>query len=670
MALLPNHVRELHKSGLTDETIAASGIRSIDQDEAREILNLKSVGCGGWCVGNGNGEFTTFKPDTPHVGSDGRPRKYLYPYNRPMRAFFPPGFDTSASVIIITEGLKKSLAGQQAGYDTIGLGGVFNFHKKRPRDTNGRSYGLITLIDDLDAIQWSRTEVYIAFDSDATTKPAVMLAEYRLAEVLKQRGGIVRVVRIPPGDGDVKVGLDDYLAKFPENDAQASTLGDLVKNAVEPSAPPKPGPMEVASEFLRLACSSDGVLTLRCHRDEYLEWNGSTYSVVPSTDLSKRVKLWLHKHFFNAKQAFTREVVEAIGAQAMIPSGIDLPVWCEGDDFTPISRLPLANGLLDLEETLQSSDSFRPGSTARFVSTVHLPYSYDPSATCPRWDGFLSEVLDPGSITLLQECFGYALVSDTTMHKFLLLVGEGSNGKSVTLSVLQAMIGKDNCCSVPVELFGTRFALVPTVGKLVNIAAEMDNKPPAEAEAIFKMFVAGDSITIDRKYLNPVTVKPTAFVVMAANDFPQWHDRSQGIWRRQLIIPFGVTIPPARQDRHLAQKIIEAELPGVLNWALAGLRRLRTNGLFTETDAGERATAEHRMSANPARAFLEDSCESSPCLEVASDELYKRYRDWCEENGYRPINNSNFGREVFRLFNVDRRQRGSRRIYVGIRLRE
>ena len=260
-------------------------------------------------------------------------------------------------------------------------------------------------------------------------------------------------------------------------------------------------------------------------------------------------------------------------------------------------------------------------------------------------------------LDLMQEWCGYTLSHDTRLHKFALLVDEGANGKSVFLHVLEALIGSCNVSYVGLEAFSGRFQLAPTVGKLANIIPEVGGLTRPD-EGQLKAFVAGDPIQIDRKYLTPIQATPTARITIATNTLPRWTDRSEGIWRRMLLLPFDVTVPQDRQDPHLARKIIDGELPGIFNWAIAGLTRLRATGHFTTPEVSRQAISEYRTETNPASAFLKEECEAAPGHEIKSVALYAAYEVWCRNRGYRPLSHGNFGKEIRKIYpDADRFQR-------------
>ena len=175
-----------------------------------------------------------------------------------------------------------------------------------------------------------------------------------------------------------------------------------------------------------------------------------------------------------------------------------------------------------------------------------------------------------------------------------------------------------------------------------------------------------------RKFLPGIQARLTARLVLATNNLPCFADRSGGMWRRVIVVPFNVTIPPNRQDPHLAEKLKE-ELPGILNWSLEGLRRLRKQGCFTTPTVSKKALNEYRIECNPAKAFLAEFCIKDSGGEIEGATLYSRYRFWCGKNGHNSLDSGGFGKEVRRDFpqvsHVQRRRNGQRlRVYAGIRV--
>jgi putative DNA primase/helicase len=322
------------------------------------------------------------------------------------------------------------------------------------------------------------------------------------------------------------------------------------------------------------------------------------------------------------------------------------------------SFLALRNGLVEISGLAAGNLTVRPASPQWFSTTV-LPFDYVEGATCARWETFLNQVMeaDEERIRLIQEWVGYLLTPDTSHHKFLVAEGEGANGKSVLLEVLSALLGVENVSHVPLEMFGQRFQLTPTIDKLANICAEV-GEITAVAEGVLKQFTAGDRMYFDRKGIPGVMRYPTARLILATNSKPRFKDRSMGIWRRVILVPFRFTVPAERQDRDLPRKLKE-ELPGIFLWALAGLRRLREVGHFTTPEVCFEAIREYQAESNPARVFITENVSRSPGKLLPCAELYQAYVWWAKASGFEALNSNLFGKELRKVFPDIERKRVS-----------
>src|SRR5262249_23227324 len=153
-----------------------------------------------------------------------------------------------------------------------------------------------------------------------------------------------------------------------------------------------------------------------------------------------------------------------------------------------------------------------------------------------------------------------------------------------------------------------------------------------------------------------------------------FRDRSDGIWRRLIILPFPVTIPKDRINRNLRDELAE-ELSGIFNWAVEGARSLKERGHFIEPESSRLAKEEFQREASSARLFLEETCEQDSKSSISKRELYATYKEFCDERGYKPFHEHNFALEVQRVFRGvttgrPRTEDHSRpHAYLGIRLK-
>ncbi len=421
--------------------------------------------------------------------------------------------------------------------------------------------------------------------------------------------------------------------------------------------------------------------TLRYHKQEWWQWNGKCYGRVSIAEMKAGLSAFAKARIdkatlvgYKVKPQVTTGVVgnllQALQSELLVPDAVEMPAWLGRIEH--IDYIPVNNGLIDVQKVLQGWQDVLRSPSPEFFSQVALPVDYKPGATCPKFQNFLDEVLqgDAEAIAFLQEWFGYCLVTDTSLERFVILVGEGCNGKSVLLHVLQRLVGDQNASNVGLEVFGDRFQMTPMLGKLVNIAPEIDDVSSV-AEGKLKAVVSGEPMLFDRKNLEPLQTASKARLIFATNKVPKFRDRSSGLSRRAMILPFNVTIPPERIDRQLKHKLV-SELPGIFIWALDGLQRLRINGKFTEPAIAKAALEEHRAASNPTATFIREECVADPNGEINCAELYGQYRVAMAALGERPLEASEFGKEVKRAFpNVEKRRpsRAGDRPYVyrGVR---
>ena len=136
-------------------------------------------------------------------------------------------------------------------------------------------------------------------------------------------------------------------------------------------------------------------------------------------------------------------------------------------------------------------------------------------------------------------------------------------------------------------------------------------------------------------------------MIFNCNELPKDVEHTEAYFRRFLIIPFEVTIPENQQDKELAKKIIATELSGVFNWALEGLTRLLTQKQFTHSEKIQQVRVNYEKESDSTRLFLEE-CGYIPSISdyIAIKILYPEYREFCQENGYHPLNKLNFRKRL------------------------
>lgn len=336
--------------------------------------------------------------------------------------------------------------------------------------------------------------------------------------------------------------------------------------------------------------------------------------------------------------------------------------------------IPLKNGLLDFSTYPYKLHPHTP----EFYTFNYLDFEWLGENDSDLWIEFLVVATsgDAERFLLLQQWAGYTLLRSAIYQKFLLCYGDGANGKSVFFDVIMALLGAQNCSTVPLSKFNDVHHLTQTYGKLANITDESSKGLEEEAETALKQYTGGTQVTFKRLYQQPYSAYPTAKIMIATNKLPRFVDTSNGIWRRMLLVPFDAVIPEDKQDRHLAEKIKATEMSGVLKWALEGLRSLEEMGGFIEPKACQQALAQYKREMNPLVVFLEENFEPSSCEldKVETKQLRTWYEQWCSDHGYKPKNDTNVGLQIKKLWpQIEKkqlRQGGDRsRYYVGMKLK-
>jgi P4 family phage/plasmid primase-like protien len=266
------------------------------------------------------------------------------------------------------------------------------------------------------------------------------------------------------------------------------------------------------------------------------------------------------------------------------------------------------------------------------MSINQVPYDWDPNATCPRTDRFMSEVFHADAAALGYEMIGYAMYDGNPLQKAAMLVGSGANGKGVFLNLVDAVLGEENVSAVPLQsLTDNRFAAADLYGRLANVAGDLSSKPVEDTSA-FKMITGGDLIRAERKFRDAFTFKAQAFPMFSANELPGSADTSTGYLRRWLVVEFPRTFRPEERDAGLSE-VLASERAGVAGRAVAALRDVMDRGCFTEVESVIEAQNEMAIALNPIKEFFDDCIEIDPNRITPRSVIYQAYLVWCARTG-------------------------------------
>ncbi|MBR3624412.1 MAG: DNA primase [Selenomonadaceae bacterium] len=328
------------------------------------------------------------------------------------------------------------------------------------------------------------------------------------------------------------------------------------------------------------------------------------------------------------------------------------------------------NGLYNvLENTLTKH-------TPNYYSTVQLNVTLNSKADCPLFKKFLADSMggDMAQVALLQEMLGYFLIPVNSAQKCFVIVGVASAGKSVLLRVLNdVLLGKKNVSNVSWQALNERFKTAELFGKLANIFADLPTKN-IDDNGIFKALVGEDYLTVEKKNKNPFSFQSSARLLFSCNSIPKnYGDKSEGFYRRLIIIRFNHAVPKEKRDPDLLEKF-RMEADGIFWFALQGLRRLMQNHfVFSETQVNADELQQYREESDSVLSFVKEYCEMGKDYSVGSTELFNAYKGYCEECGLKPYSQKSLIQQLTANFpgltrGVDKT--GRRRVLSGLKLGE
>jgi putative DNA primase/helicase len=416
-------------------------------------------------------------------------------------------------------------------------------------------------------------------------------------------------------------------------------------------------PLPAARKFIERRYANGTLRTLHHHAGIFYEWNGRCYVLADPETIRSEVYVFLETASrlnskgklvsFQPNMVRVSNVVDAIKAVANVPNSIAPPAWLADAAERPLATemIACANGLLHLPSLVLSP------ATPAFFSLNSLTFAFDPDAPPPgQWMTFLNSLWpnDLEAIRTLQEWFGYCLVLDTRQQKILLVVGPKRSGKGTIGRVLTALLGQLNVCAPTLASLGQNFGLSPLIAKQLAIISDARLSSRADQQAIAErlLSISGeDGITIDRKFLDPWTGRlGTRFMIMT-NELPRIADASGALAGRFIVLTLHQSFY-GREDHGLTDRLL-MELPGILNWAIEGWRRLQERGFFLQPASSTEAIRELEDLGSPILAFLRERCDTGPGLAVSCDGLFEEWQDWCVATGRdHPGTIQSFGRDL------------------------
>jgi putative DNA primase/helicase len=419
---------------------------------------------------------------------------------------------------------------------------------------------------------------------------------------------------------------------------------------------------------------------LRHYRGSFYEYVGTHYRELADETVEAKVYEFLDQARIaknenllplNPTKGKVGEVVQALrrGADTLINRNSEVPCWLDQRETPAENLVSVQNGILNLETSQLAQHD------VHFFTLNSLPIHYDPEAPEPvNWYNFLEQLWpeDEDAERCLQEIFGYLLTADTRQQKLFLIVGPKRAGKGTITSVLVQLLGKENIAFPTFRSLAGEFGRWPLIGKSLAVIADARLGSKADVHAVAEQLLSisgGDPQTINRKNQPFWTGYLRVRFLITSNELPTITDVSGTLPSRYILLNLNKSFY-GHEDLSLKEKFLP-ELPGVLNWALAGRRRLLKRGHFKMPASSLESVQQLEDLAAPVAAFVRDRCVIGANRRIEKNELYGSYTSWCDEQGQKPSSHIMFGRNLCAAFSEVRPGHSkSTRYYCGIELAE
>ena len=297
----------------------------------------------------------------------------------------------------------------------------------------------------------------------------------------------------------------------------------------------------------------------------------------------------------------------------------------------------LRNGVIVEDNIVNYDCGFTP---------FYLDVSYDPNAYDKNVDDFLDFICcgRKDMRMVLEEILGHILLVDKFPHKIFFLTGSGANGKSTFVEMITKWTGELSS-HVDIANFDDGTSLTSLIGKIVNVADDVD-AIYLEKSKNLKTMASGNTVGCRAIYSQPIELKNTATLIFTANEPPVFKDKSDGIGRRLVIIPFENKVKERiyNLDELLSTDNAKSYL---LKLGLQGIKRIYDNKLeMTESETVEEATKQYYLDNDSVLAYLNDYPDIDNNLVSA---VYEAYEEYCDDSNLKAVSRTKFSRRLTSL---------------------
>ncbi|WP_445222305.1 hypothetical protein ACKWRH_21895 [Bradyrhizobium sp. Pa8] len=320
-------------------------------------------------------------------------------------------------------------------------------------------------------------------------------------------------------------------------------------------------------------------------------------------------------------------------------------LWREDEiQWDQHGKIPTRSGLVD-----PRTGALEPARPDHFCKW-RIEVDYDATATCPWWEIMINDMFgdrDPQHqrelVGVVQELMGAALIDKKprALSKACVFWGIENRAKSGVLEVVTGLFG-GNPIAASISSLDGNHGTMPFLRRAPWVLHEAFNPGQWHFSSTVKAIVTGEPIGMNVKngpYLTQVAHAP---IFWATNHPPQFKEATKAIVSRMVVIevtrafseskPIGAAAEAIKRGfSKPGEFVVATELPGILNWAIAGLKRALERGAIATTESiAETAKAIHEDS-NVVAGFLSECVEFDPNKRLKTNDFCLAHSAWWSE---------------------------------------
>lgn len=278
--------------------------------------------------------------------------------------------------------------------------------------------------------------------------------------------------------------------------------------------------------------------------------------------------------------------------------------------------------------------------TREYFAVNPIPWSICESEETPNIDKLFTEWVGEEWKPLLYEICAFTLFPRYFIHRIFVLTGSGSNGKSKFLALIRKLVGTHNHCSTELEqLIVSRFESVKLYKKLVCEMGET-NFDKIKQTSRLKRLSGEDFIGFEFKNKKPFDDVNYAKILVATNTLPQTDDRTDGFYRRWVVIDFPNQFEEANGD--ILQRIPEEEYSALCKKSIKLLDGLMKSHSFSKEGTIIERRDRYEKKSNPLKHYIDQTFIANANGKVPVFSAFDKYINYLDDKKLRRITKDEF----------------------------